>query len=204
MPITNLYFKPIQTWAPLHKTTVNFTINDISAIYGNYHWFLDFDWLWSSVAMVVTIDCRNTINYKVTIVLCNRALVFGCAKNSLTPTSTQGYLQWSHLFSKSGCAPQYPWVALSWPCLQAGLTWQLCCKPHFCGARLSSVKPKYLARAVAQIRSGSRGDTLFFFLDPPPASSRASPEKADDRGGGGTLTLFFSTSTFWLNFPDTE
>ena len=28
----------------------------------------------SSVAMVVTIDCRDTINCKVTIVLCNRAL----------------------------------------------------------------------------------------------------------------------------------
>ena len=55
----------------------NFTINDISANYGNYHWFLDFDWLWSSVAiMVVTIVCRDTINCKVTIVLCNGAQIF--------------------------------------------------------------------------------------------------------------------------------
>ena len=38
-----------------YKSYGNFTINDISAIYGNYHSFLDFDWLWSSVAMVVTI-----------------------------------------------------------------------------------------------------------------------------------------------------
>ena len=45
---------------------------DISTNYSNYHWFLDFAWLWSSVAMVVTIDCRDTINCKLTIVLCNR------------------------------------------------------------------------------------------------------------------------------------
>ena len=48
-----------------------FTINGISANYGKYHWFLDFDWLWSSVAMVLTIVCRDTINCKASIVLCN-------------------------------------------------------------------------------------------------------------------------------------
>ena len=41
---------------------------------GKCQWFLDFDWLWSSVAMVVTIVCRDTINCKDTIVWCNGAL----------------------------------------------------------------------------------------------------------------------------------
>ena len=37
----------------------------ISKNYRKYHWFFLFDWLWSSVAMVVKIVCRDTI------VLCN-------------------------------------------------------------------------------------------------------------------------------------
>ena len=49
----------------------NTNIHDIN-IHRN---FFDFDWLWSSVAMVVTIVCRDTIYCKDTIVLCNGALV---------------------------------------------------------------------------------------------------------------------------------
>ena len=37
-----------------------------------YHCFLDFDSLWSSVAMVVTIVCRDTIDCKDTIVFMQR------------------------------------------------------------------------------------------------------------------------------------
>ena len=32
-----LFIELIYTWALLHKNYGNFTINDISAIYGNYH-----------------------------------------------------------------------------------------------------------------------------------------------------------------------
>ena len=56
-----------ESWAPLHKTIVSLQLM-VSANYGKYHWFLDFDWLWSSVALVVTIVCRDTINCKDTIV----------------------------------------------------------------------------------------------------------------------------------------
>ena len=69
--------KSLVTWAPLHKTMVTLQLMVSLQSMVTIIAFLDFDWLWkSSVAMVVTIDCRDTINCKVAIVLCNGAQVF--------------------------------------------------------------------------------------------------------------------------------
>ena len=65
----------LKTWAPLHKTMVTLqlmiSMQSIVTI-------IDFLTSIGYGAMVVTIDCRDTINFKVTIVLCNRADLLFC------------------------------------------------------------------------------------------------------------------------------
>ena len=51
----------------------NFAINGISAIYGNYHSNTAPQPIKVKKSMIVTTDCRDIINCKVTIVLCNGA-----------------------------------------------------------------------------------------------------------------------------------
>ena len=88
---------PDQTWfllfrAPLHKTMVTLqlmiSLQSVVTI-------IDFlNWLWSSVAMVVTVDCRDTINCKVTIVLCTGPQAWSSGVCILLPV-----ISWSQVWS---------------------------------------------------------------------------------------------------------
>ena len=63
-----------KTWALLHKIMVTLQLMvSLQTMVTTIDFLTLIGYGWSSVAMVVTIDCRDTINCTVTIVLCNGA-----------------------------------------------------------------------------------------------------------------------------------